>query len=150
MEIVDYIALSDLVNRYASLVDSRSFSDVTTLFSEDGELIVPEMPQSMAPVKRISGRGNIESELSRLSDFELTFHELVGKVFEPGASLKYAYGRIKCVAHHVMRKGSENTDLIWHLHYSDSYRKIDDKWHLARRKICVDMVDVRSIKRVRS
>ena len=149
IEIVDYIALSDLVNRYASLVDSRLFSDVIRLFAEDGELIVPEPPSSMAPVKRIFGRESIKSDLSRLSDFELTFHELVGQVFEPGVSPEYASGRIKCVAHHVLRKGSEHTDLIWHLHYSDSYRKFDEKWLLVRREICVDMIDVRSPKRVR-
>ncbi|WP_247596174.1 MULTISPECIES: nuclear transport factor 2 family protein [unclassified Rhodococcus (in: high G+C Gram-positive bacteria)] len=131
-------------------MDSRSFSDVASLFAEDGELIVPEPPSSMAPVKRLFGRESIKSELSRLIDFELTFHELVGTVFELGDSPEYAYGKIKCVAHHVMRKGSENTDLMWHLHYSDSYRKIDNKWHLARREICIDMIDVRSIKRVRS
>ncbi len=149
IEIVDYIALSDLVNRYASLVDSGPFSDVANLFTEDGELIVPDLPSNIAPVTRISGRAGIESELSRLRDFELTFHELVGQVFEPGVSPEYASGRIKCVAHHVLRKGSEHTDLIWHLHYSDSYRKFDEKWYLVRREICVDMIDVRSPKRVR-
>lgn len=150
IELADFIALSDLVNRYAALVDGGSFSEVADLFAEDGELVAPEPPDSLVPSKRLSGRRDIVCELSRLGDFELTAHELVGMVFDLGENPEFAHGRVKCVAHHLMRKRDKSTDLTWRLQYSDTYRRANGGWRIQKREIHIDVIELNEVKRVRS
>lgn len=150
VELADSIALCDLVSRYAALVDSGSFCEVADLFAEDGELVAPEPPDTLTPSKRLSGREEIVRELSRLSDFELTVHELVGMVFDPGQNPEYAHGRIRCVAHHLMRQDTRNTDLTWRLQYSDTYRRSNSAWRIQKREIRIDAIGLGEVNRVRS
>ena len=150
IELADSIALADLVNRYAALVDSGSYSEVADLFTEHGELVAPEPPDTLLPSKRLSGREEIVRELSRLGDFPVTVHELVGMVFDPGENPGYARGRITCVAHHLMHKGDRSTDLTWRLRYSDTYRRTTGAWRIERREIRIDVIELREVKRIRS
>ena len=150
IELADSIALADLVNRYAALVDSGSYSEVADLFTEHGELVAPEPPDTLLPSKRLSGRDEIVRELSRLGDFPVTVHELVGMVFDSGENPGYAHGRITCVAHHLMRKGDNGTDLTWRLRYGDTYRRTTGAWRIERREIRIDVIELREVKRIRS
>ena len=45
IDITDRAALTDLVHRYAALVDDRKFDSVAKLFTENAALTLPDPPK---------------------------------------------------------------------------------------------------------
>ena len=127
--------LSQLVHRYAAAIDDGR--SVVPLFTTDGVLVTPDPPDVLDPIHEHVGPEAIAAATSGLPR---TFHAIVGEVYD-GLS-----GRIKCVAHHVI---DDRTDLVWHLRYADSYRKVDDGFLIARRELSIDLIETRSLKRAR-
>jgi hypothetical protein len=140
----DRVALLDVVHRYAAAVDDRRLEEAAALFCQDGVLGTPEPPEQLDPVHEAVGRAAIQQHLTALDAIPLTFHAIVGAVFDGDAST--ATGRIACVAHHVI---APDTDLVWHLRYADSYRHDDDGWRIASRRLSIDLIETRSLKRSR-
>lgn len=132
--------LSDLVHRYAALVDDRDFASAAGLFTEDGVLVRPDPPDVLDPVEELCGRAAIELGLRALEGVALTVHAIVGEVYD-GAT-----GRIVCVAHHLL---DGRTDLVWHLRYRDTYTPEQDRWRIARRELSIDLIETRVVKRAR-
>ena len=54
LTVADRLALTDLVHRYAAAVDDRRFDDVVELFTSTAELVLPDPPRSLDPVRRIA------------------------------------------------------------------------------------------------
>lgn len=130
--------LHQLVHTYAAWVDDRRA--VAPLFTQDGVLVVPEPPDVLLPVHEHVGHDAITRATASLEHVPLTFHAVVGEVFE-GTS-----GRIACVAHHVL---DQRTDLVWHVRYDDDYRLTDQGWRFARRALTIELIETRPLKRAR-
>lgn len=146
----DRLDLQDLVQRYAHRVDGREFAGVAELFTPAAVLVAPDPPDRLGPTRELHGPAAIAAELSQLTGFETTSHALLGHVLEPGEDPDTARGHVRCEAHHVSthpRDGSVR-DLVWLLRYADTYRRTDAGWRFARREITVDVVDLRTVKRV--
>jgi ketosteroid isomerase-like protein len=95
----DRAALSDLVARYALDVDRRQLDRVAELFTEDGVLLLPAPPTSMAPVIPHRGRAAVRRALSAVAEVPQTFHALLGEVFEAGDHPGEALGSVAAEAH---------------------------------------------------
>jgi hypothetical protein len=119
--------LSDLVHRYAALVDDRDFAAAAALFTPHGVLVRPEPPDVLDPVEEVKGRPAIEQALRTLEGVGLTIH---------------AIG----VAHHLL---DPRTDLVWHLRYRDRYEQDGDRWLIGRRELSIDLIETRAVKRSR-
>lgn len=151
LTISDRLDLAELVARYAAHVDNREFEEVSALFTEDAELVVPAPPDHLGPTNRHVGRAAIHSVLKGVSAFPLTRHTLVGELFQRGEGPDDATGRVTGVAHHLgERTPGEATDLVWHIRYKDLYRRSAGLWNIAERSVTIDWIEVRPVRRWRT
>lgn len=143
----DRAEIRDLVERYAVLVDARDFTGVSRLFQPNGQLVLPDPPGKLCPIRTVSGREAIERELSRLEAFTVTFHGVCGLSVDSEDNSDLAMGRVNCIAHHIRHTDDGPKDLEWYLRYRDNYQRTDSGWLLARRAITIEIIDSRNVKR---
>src|SRR5690606_20992546 len=100
-DLFDRLAIRDLVERYAALVDERRPEDAAALFVEDGELLVPAPPRHLGPTVPHRGRAEVAAAMAALGAFTATFHAVHGAVVDLDAGADGATGRVTCTAHHL-------------------------------------------------
>lgn len=148
--VADQVALGDLVARYALYADRRGIDAMGELFTEDAVLLLPDAPEELDPVRTFAGRSQIVATLAVLEQIPVTFHALVGQVFDVGPEPGTATGEIACVAHHLTsREDGKVSDLVWHCRYSDTYRLDGQTWRIARREQRIDSIETRPVRRWR-
>lgn len=145
----DRSALRDLVHRYAAGVDDRQFASAAALFAPDAELLLPEPPDVLEPVRRHSGHQEIRAAIAAVAAVVRTEHAIVGEVYDAGPRPHSAWGRIACVAHHWTQRAEGMSDVVWHLRYDDEYQRIEDGWRFRRRALTVNAVETHPVRRVR-
>ena len=145
----DRCALHDLVHRYAAGVDDRRFDFVAALFDSDAELVVPEPPDTLTPVRRHNGRNAIRAAIATVAAALRTGHAIVGEVYDADPRPDIARGRIACVAHHWTQRADDFTDVVWYLRYDDAYQLTKDGWRFRRRALTIDAIEARPVRRVR-
>jgi SnoaL-like domain len=146
--VADRAALSDLVHRYAAGVDDRQFAAVTTLFTADAELIVPEPPAALEPIHSHRGQQAITAAVAAVTQTIRTEHAIVGEVYDDDPGRGGARGRIACVAHHWSQRAEELVDVVWHLRYDDEYELTDSGWRISRRALTINAIETRPVRRV--
>jgi SnoaL-like protein len=146
---LDRAALTDLVHRYAADVDDRRFDSVAELFTEDGELTLPDPPTTLEPVHQHRGRAAIRDAAATVAATIRTQHAVVGEVYDAGPRPGTARGRIACVAHHWIEHGDQVRDATWHLRYDDEYECVETKWRIRSRVLTIDAIDNRQVRQVR-
>jgi 3-phenylpropionate/cinnamic acid dioxygenase small subunit len=146
--VADRAALSDLVHRYAAGVDDRQFAAVTTLFTADAELIVPEPPAALEPIHSHRGQQAITAAVAAVTQTIRTEHAIVGEVYDDDPGHGGARGRIACVAHHWSQRAEELVDVVWHLRYDDEYELTDSGWRISRRALTINAIETRPVRRV--
>lgn len=145
----DRAALSDLVHRYAAGVDVRQFDSVAALFTENAELVVPEPPDVLTPVRAHRGRPAIATALAAVAAVTRTEHAIVGEVYDPGPPLSDTLrGRVACVAHHWTQRADDVLDVVWHLRYDDEYAPTAAGWRIHRRALTVHAIEMRPVRRL--
>lgn len=145
----DHLALRDLVHRYAAAVDDRKFDAAAELFTTTAELVLPDPPDMLEPVRSYTGRNGVLSALTALASVTRTRHSIVGEVFYPGDTTGFATGRIAGTAHHWTDADGHVTDVVWHLRYDDHYQRAETGWLLARRALTIDAIEVHNVRRLR-
>ena len=146
----DRAALSDLVHRYAARVDDRQFDLAADLFTPDADLILPDPPATLEPIRRQHGDVAISAAIAAVASTIRTQHAIVGEVYDSDPGSGVARGRIACVAHHWVRHEGQIRDLAWHLRYEDEYRRSADAgWRIRFRALTIDAIDTRPIREVR-
>lgn len=126
-DLLDRLALRELVDAYALAADTADGDAVAALFTADGQLVLhldPSDPQATV-VRR--GRAEIAAAIGGLRDYERTHHT----VSSTGAEVTgdHATGTTRCAAHHV--RGGQDRALF--LRYDDEFRRLDRRWLFARR-----------------
>jgi ketosteroid isomerase-like protein len=134
------------VERYALAVDERRAADVAALFCEDGLLVVPRPPASLAPVAERRGRGAIEEAMTGLSRYPATLHAVVGHVVDVAGD--EAEGTTSCLAHHVTGPPRARRDVVWSIHYRDSYRREAAGWRIATRHLHLRWIEDRPVRQL--
>ncbi|MBM7517936.1 nuclear transport factor 2 family protein [Nocardioides nitrophenolicus] len=146
----DRLALDDLVQRYALLVDQRELSAVGELFTPDARLRLPDPPAELDPCVEVRGRPAVVAALGRLSGFASTFHAVVGRIAD-SAGPDQATGRVACTAHHLgVAEDGQARDLTWYLHYDDAYARVGGRWLIAERSLSVEAITTGPVRRVRT
>jgi hypothetical protein len=148
----DRAQLAALVHRYGHYADRRDFTALVALFTDDAVLVLPDPPARLEPVRIFAGREEISGSMWPLLDVPVTLHGLLGLVFEGDDDGDAATGSIAAVAHHLSdRLDGTTSDLVWHLHYADTYRRVaDDGWLIAKRCLQIDWIETRPVRRRRS
>lgn len=146
----DRLALADLVHRYAARVDDRQFGSVAQLFTDDAELVLPDPPAALEPIRVHAGRAAIGEAIAAVASTIRTQHAIVGEVYDATGEPGHARGRITCVAHHWIRHGDQLRDVTWHLRYADEYRHTDAAgWRIYRRELTIDAIDTGPVRQLR-
>jgi 3-phenylpropionate/cinnamic acid dioxygenase small subunit len=145
----DRASLSDLVHRYAACVDDRQFDSVAELFTEEGELTVPEPPAALEPIHSHQGRQAIAAAVAAVAAVARTEHAIIGEVYDEVARPGGARGRIACIAHHWNQRPDEVVDVVWHLRYDDEYASTDAGWRISRRALTINAIETRPARRLR-
>jgi 3-phenylpropionate/cinnamic acid dioxygenase small subunit len=149
LDVVDRLALSDLVHLYASAVDDRRFDDVVELFTDTAELRLPDPPRSLEPVLSHHGRGGVREAIAAVATVTRTEHAIVGEVYAAADDSDYALGRITCIAHHWTVADAEITDVVWHLRYDDEYLRTGPGWRIHGRALTINAIETRPVRRLR-
>lgn len=149
LTVEDRLLLTDLVHRYAVLVDERDAAGVAGLFVEDGTLVSPDPPRTLDPAIEHVGRARVERAIAPIATLETSVHAVTGAVFDAGDSPGTASGRITCSAHHLGHHGDTLRDVVWVVRYRDSYRRTDDGWRFVRRAASLSFLESRPVRAVR-
>nr|WP_221220440.1 nuclear transport factor 2 family protein [Mycolicibacterium sp. BK634] len=149
LSVPDRLALSDLVHRYAAAVDDRDIATALGLFVDEGELVLPEPPDVLTPVRHHRGPDEVGAALAAATTVGRTHHAIDSEVYSPGANPDVAQGRIAATAHHWSRRDEGIVDLVWYLRYDDEYIRSDSMWRLARRALTIDAIETRPTRRLR-
>jgi ketosteroid isomerase-like protein len=145
----DRTELSALVHRYAAGVDDRDVDGVVELLSPDAELVLPNPPDVLVPVRAHRGADAIRAALEAVTTVGRTHHSIGSEVYHCGAQDDVAHGRIGGTAHHWTRDHDTVTDLVWYLRYDDDYRRTESGWLLTRRALTIDAIETRPARRLR-
>lgn len=145
----DRLAVADLVHVYAAAVDDRRFDDVVELFSETAELRLPDPPHVLEPVIVKQGWAGVAEAMGALRAVQRTEHAIVGEVYADGPEPGFALGRITCVAHHWTATADGAIDVVWHLRYDDEYVRTPVGWRIHGRRLTINAIETRPIKRLR-
>lgn len=141
-EILDRIAIRELIDQYAFCADSRDAQGQMALFTEDTNFEVFYDPKSETPTQIVSGRANLFPVFDNLNSYNQTMH------FNRQSSLKLngnsATGLTYCIAHHLtIDENNKQHLMIAHIRYYDIAIKQDEKWLFAERKLFVDWIENR-------
>ncbi|WP_374021333.1 nuclear transport factor 2 family protein [Mycobacterium sp. HNNTM2301] len=144
----DRSALSDLVHRYAALVDEHQFGSIAALFADTAVLEVPEPPKALQPIHPHRGRDAITAAVASVAAVVRTEHAIIGEVYDEAVRPGTARGRVACIAHHWDQRGDEIVDVVWHLRYDDEYARTD-RWRISRRALTINAIETRVARRLR-
>ena len=137
---------------YAAAVDTLDGTAFADLFTEDGELWVPDPTVGGDPAIRRSGRAQLERIPSGLTRYHATHHAVRASRYEIGDGT--ATGDVTGVAHHLLAHnlvadGPEGTgagtDVIWHLRYVDDYVATAAGWRIRRRALHLRGIEERAV-----
>ncbi|ASR36314.1 hypothetical protein BAY61_16320 [Prauserella marina] len=143
----DRLDLLDLAARYALYADRRDLDALAGLFTEDGVLVLPEPPASLAATTRHEGHARIGFALAALHDIPVTEHAVLGHVIDEQPATGTASGTVTGTASHVTdRPDGQSRDLIWHVHYRDRYRRDPGGWRFHTRQLDIDWIETRPVR----
>jgi len=149
----DEDALRALSVGYAAAVDALDGDGFAGLFTEDGELWVPDISAGADPTICRSGQEALARIPSGLARYRATHHRVGPAVFTVDGTS--ATGEVAGVAHHVTATGPADgpgggpgTDTVWFLVYRDRYRRAAGGWRIARRSLHLRWVEERPVRHV--
>lgn len=132
-QLLDRLALRDLVDAYAFAADAADGPALAALFAPDGVLVV-EAPPDRGGRRERRGRHEIAGAIAGLARYDVTTH-FVGthRVLVDGDG---ATGETYCLAHHIVG----GSDTIWSVRYRDRFRRTEEGWRFASRHVGVEWV----------
>ena len=149
----DEDALRALSAGYAAAVDALDGDAFAALFTEDGELWVPDVSVGNEPTVCRSGGDALARIPSGLARYHVTHHRVGPAVVTVDGDS--ATGEVAGVAHHVTATGpaaapggGPGTDSVWFLVYRDRYRREVGGWRIARRALHLRWVEERRVDHV--
>jgi hypothetical protein len=139
VEIVDRLAIRELLNAYAHCADRRDVEGQMSLFTADTEFLVFMDSRTAEPSQKISGREGLRPVFENLKTYEATTHVNGQSTVMWGQNS--VLGISYCLAHHVKVDGSNRTLMIASIRYLDQFVKLDGHWYFKQRKLMVDWID---------
>jgi len=146
--------LRALVLGYATAVDTLDGPGFAGLFTEDGELWVPDPTRGPDPVVCRAGAEALGRIPSGLARYRSTHHVVWSATYDrdDDGGDDGAIGVVSGVAHHLAATpdgpaGAEGpgTDTVWYIRYEDRYRRTVDGWRIARRALHLRGLEVRQL-----
>ena len=140
---------------YAAAVDGLDGAAFAALFTDDGELWVPDVSRGPEPTICRAGTDALARIPAGLARYHVTHHRVGPASYVVDGDA--ASGDVAGVAHHLSAAatghgdvpgGGPGTDAVWYLDYRDRYRRGPDGWRIARRELHLRGVEERSVTHV--
>jgi hypothetical protein len=143
-EVVDRLAIRELVDAYALCADTRDAGGQKALFTDDTHFVVYMAGEGSDATDDLRGRESLTPVFDNLSTYEVTMH------FNGQSTVALdgvrATGETYCLAHHVYSDGGERMLMIAALRYRDSFVKADRTWRFAERRLYVRWTETRRLE----
>ncbi|HEY5110394.1 MAG TPA: nuclear transport factor 2 family protein [Acidimicrobiales bacterium] len=142
-------SLLGLALGYAAAVDALDGAAFADLFTDDGELWVPDLAAGGEPTIRRAGREQLERIPSGLARYRATHHAVRASDYEVTGGT--ATGEVTGVAHHLrvdVDGYDGGTDVIWYLRYVDDYVDTAGAWRIVRRVLHLQGIEERAVSRL--
>ena len=141
-EILDRIAIFQLINAYSHFADRREPKKQSELFTSDATIEVYQgEPDKNKPIQILRGQKEFEEGFAGLNQYDTTTH------FNGQSTITInnntATGETYCLAHHVQTKQEQRTLLVMSIRYYDTFIKQNDSWFFSERKLIIDWTDSR-------
>ena len=121
----DELAIRDLANRYARLVDRRDYAEIPRVFTPDCEL--------SGTGYSMRGHAELEAGLRKIEMFSATLHCVINQVTCLDGDR--GTGEFYCVANHIHERDGVPYKLDMGIRYDDRYVRTADGWRLSRRTL---------------
>lgn len=133
--------IREIVDNYAFCADTKEADKQVALFADDYKLEVFYDSTSPTPTQTVLGKDNLKQLfLDSLSPFAKTMH-FNGQSNVTFKSETEAEGIVYCRAYHYNNINNEEKLMIATIKYLDQYKKLDDKWFFAERKLLVQWTE---------
>ena len=143
-------ALYELALGYAAAADALDGPGYAAVFTDDGELVVPDLHASDGPTVVRAGREKLVRTPSGLAGYRRTHHAVWSADYDVDGDR--ATGIVTGVAHHLTPDTAEGAtgglDAVWYLRYVDEYVHSGAGWLLCRRTLEVRDIEERRIRHV--
>jgi SnoaL-like protein len=141
-ELVDRLAIRELVDAYAHCADRRDAHGQKSLFTDDAHFVVYMGGQGSEPSQVIDGREGLTPVFDDLNRYEATMH------FNGQSTIALegdrATGESYCIAHHLFTDQGQRKLMVAWLRYGDTFVKVDGVWRFAERNLYVDWTETKS------
>ena len=143
-------ALYELSLGYAAAADALDGPGYAAVFTDDGELVVPDPHGSGTPTVVRAGREKLERTPAGLAGYRRTHHAIWSAEYDVDGDR--ATGLVAGVAHHltpdVTGGATGGLDAVWYLRYVDEYERRGAGWLLSRRTLEVRDIEERRIHHI--
>jgi SnoaL-like protein len=140
-ELVDHIAIRELIDQYAYCADTRDAHGQMALFTVDTNFEVFMDSKSSAPTQVINKRQDLFPVFDNLNTYLATMH------FNGQSTIKLdgdiATGTTYCRAYHLNVQDGMQKLMIAGIRYYDTMVKQDGKWLFTERKLKVSWIENR-------
>jgi hypothetical protein len=142
-QLVDRLAIRELVDAYAYCADRRDATRQMALFTEDTEFLVYMDRDRGSPTQYLRGRPTLAPVFDELNTYVATMH------FNGQSTVvldgDHASGVTYCLAHHVKIEGAVRSLMVAAIRYLDSFVKQGGVWFFSQRKLMVDWTETRPL-----
>ncbi len=119
----DELAIRDLANRYARMIDRRDWPELPRVFTPDCEL------SGQGYLMR--GHAELDRGLRKIDMYSVTLHCVLNQVTRLDGDR--ATGEFYCIANHIHERDGVAYKLDMGIRYDDRYVRTADGWRLAKR-----------------
>ena len=140
----DRLAIRELVEAYAHCADRRDAKGQMALFTEDTHYVVYMNAKDPTPSRELHSRAALAPVFDELNRYTTTQH-FVGQSTILTLASDRATGEAYCMAHHLTVEGEGRRLMVAALRYFDTFRKVDDAWLFAERRLYVDWMEERAL-----
>ncbi|WP_190812834.1 nuclear transport factor 2 family protein [Saccharopolyspora pogona] len=134
-EVSDRIALRELVDSYAYVLDNRLQKKFGTLFCAEGRLVVPHPAGGDRPKLVFDGGDGWARAFALLAPFTATVHFVGNHLVSIGGD--DATGETYCLAHELYDHDGVGRMIVRCVRYTDTYLRVAGKWFFHTRELTI-------------
>ena len=143
-EVVDRLAIRELIEAYANCADRRDANGQMSLFTADTHFVVYMKAKDPKPSQELHSREALAPVFADLNKYAATMH-FVGQSTILSLTSDRGTGEAYCLAHHLTVDGDKRKLMVAALRYYDTFVKLDGSWLFAERLLYVDWIEERPL-----
>ena len=144
-EVVDRLAIRELIEAYANCADRRDANGQMSLFTADTHFVVYMKAKDPKPSQELHSREALAPVFADLNKYAAATAHFVGQSTILSLTSDRGTGEAYCLAHHLTVDGDKRKLMVAALRYYDTFVKLDGSWLFAERLLYVDWIEERPL-----